>query len=185
MLKRYRESAVPVAVGTPLLEFGDPQDLDIEVEALSRMPCAWRPAWPARCCAGAAMPLAARRVTRIEPGGFTKTSALGVEGNTRVRTEIASPPEQWRRLSDAYRVEVEFVLRRRRRHCRCRQRIVPRGRPLARLPRVVDGRARRTAVGVGGRAALAAEILDGLAAARGDRPSRRPGGRGVRVRAVR
>lgn len=126
-------------------------------------------------------------MTRIEPGGFTKTSALGVEEQrTRVRLEITSPPEQWRRLGDAYRVEVEFVLREASQALQVPASALFRedGRWL--VYRVVDGRARRTAVGVGGRAALAAEILDGLAA--GDAVIAHPDDQvaeGVRVRAVR
>ena len=51
-------------------------------------------------------------VTRVEPGGFTKVSALGVdEQRTRVILDIDSPREQWMALGDAYRVELEFVLR--------------------------------------------------------------------------
>lgn len=187
VLKRYQESAVPVAVGTPLLEFGDPQDLDIEVEALSQDAVRLAPGMAARVLRwGGDAPLAAR-VTRIEPGGFTKTSALGVEEQrTRVRLEIASPPEQWRRLGDAYRVEVEFVLREASQALQVPASALFRedGRWL--VYRVVDGRARRTAVGVGGRAALAAEILDGLAA--GDAVIAHPDDQvaeGVRVRAVR
>ena len=51
-------------------------------------------------------------VTRVEPGGFTKVSALGVdEQRTRVILDIDSPRQQWMALGDAYRVELEFVLR--------------------------------------------------------------------------
>src|SRR3546814_5079550 len=52
------------------------------------------------------------RVARIEPGGFTKISALGVEEQrTRVILQLVGEPAQWAALGDAFRVEVEFVLR--------------------------------------------------------------------------
>src|SRR3546814_9826266 len=52
------------------------------------------------------------QVARIEPGGFTKISALGVEEQrTRVILQLVGEPAQWAALGDAFRVEVEFVLR--------------------------------------------------------------------------
>ena len=47
----------------------------------------------------------------VEPVGFTKISALGVEEQrVLVIADIVSPPEEWRRLGDGYRVEAQFVL---------------------------------------------------------------------------
>jgi HlyD family secretion protein len=47
----------------------------------------------------------------IEPAGFTKVSALGVE-EQRVWVIVAftSPPERWQRLGDGYRVEASFIV---------------------------------------------------------------------------
>jgi len=51
-------------------------------------------------------------VTRVEPGGFTKVSALGVqEQRTRVILELTSPRADWAALGDAWRVETEFITR--------------------------------------------------------------------------
>ena len=47
----------------------------------------------------------------VEPVGFTKVSALGVdEQRVLVIADISSPPEAWSRLGDGYRVEARFVL---------------------------------------------------------------------------
>ena len=47
----------------------------------------------------------------VEPTGFTKISALGVEEQrVLVIIDITSPPEEWARLGDGYRVEARFVL---------------------------------------------------------------------------
>jgi HlyD family secretion protein len=51
------------------------------------------------------------RVRRIEPAGFTKTSALGVEEQrVWVLVEFAEPLEVRQRLGDAYRVEARIVI---------------------------------------------------------------------------
>jgi HlyD family secretion protein len=58
---------------------------------------------------GGPKPLAGR-VRAVEPGGFTKVSALGVEEQrVRVLIDLESPPEQWQSLGDGYRVSVRIV----------------------------------------------------------------------------
>jgi HlyD family secretion protein len=50
-------------------------------------------------------------VRNVEPIGFTKISALGVEEQrVLVISDFTSPPEQWQSLGDGYRVEAQFVL---------------------------------------------------------------------------
>jgi HlyD family secretion protein len=47
-------------------------------------------------------------VRTIEPAGFTKVSALGVEEQrVLVIADFTSPPGQWQRLGDAYRVSAQ------------------------------------------------------------------------------
>jgi len=51
------------------------------------------------------------RLLRIEPGAFTKVSALGVEEQrVWVVVSITSPREQWARLGEGYRVQARFIL---------------------------------------------------------------------------
>jgi HlyD family secretion protein len=51
------------------------------------------------------------RVRVIEPSGFTKVSALGVEEQrVWVIVDFSSPAAQWARLGDAYRVEASFIV---------------------------------------------------------------------------
>ena len=58
---------------------------------------------------GGAHPLAAR-VRSVEPSGFTKVSALGVdEQRVRVLLDLTAPPADWRTLGDNFRVEVHIV----------------------------------------------------------------------------
>ena len=51
------------------------------------------------------------RVRRIEPSGFTKISALGVEEQrVNVVLDFVDPAEAWAALGDGYRVEVRVVI---------------------------------------------------------------------------
>ena len=111
VLRVHQRSAFVVEPGRPLLEIGDPRDLEIEVDVLSsdavRIPLAGRVLlyrW------GGPEPLEGR-VRVVEPVGFTKVSALGVEEQrVLVIVDIASPRDEWRSLGDGYRVEAAFVL---------------------------------------------------------------------------
>lgn len=111
VLKIPRKSEGTVAVGQPLLEIGDPRALEVEVDVLSADAVRIHPG--ARVVferwGGEGALEGAVRV--IEPAGFTKVSALGVE-EQRVRAIVAftSPPAQWQHLGDGYRVEASFVL---------------------------------------------------------------------------
>ena len=111
VLKVLHESEGPVQAGTALIEVGDPASLEVEVEVLSSQAVKIRPdakvlfdRW------GGEAPLAGR-VRVVEPTGYTKISALGVEEQrVRVIADLASPREQWARVGDGYRVEARFVV---------------------------------------------------------------------------
>ena len=48
---------------------------------------------------------------RVEPFGFTKVSALGVEEQrVKIVIDLAEPAERWRHLGHGYRVEPRIVL---------------------------------------------------------------------------
>jgi HlyD family secretion protein len=110
VLKRYRESEADVPAGDPLLEVGNPSNLEIVSDLLSTDAVNVSPGgrvliekW------GGSAPLSGR-VRRVEPKAFLKVSALGVE-EQRVNVIIDfvsdGPPEQ---LGDGYRVEVRVVV---------------------------------------------------------------------------
>ncbi len=163
VLRRYLESEVPVVAGQSLLELGDTHDLDIEVDTLSQDAVKLRPGMAARIIRwGGAAPLDAR-VWRIEPGGFTKISALGVEEQrTRVRLDILSPFEQWKHLGDGFRVEVRFLLAEKGDVLQVPSSALFRENGRNGVYRIVSGRARRTFVRIGLRGALDTEIVAGL-----------------------
>ena len=111
VLRRLRESESTVPAGEALVEIGDPLLLEIVADFLSTD--------AVRIASGAAVvvdqwgggtPLAGR-VRRVEPSGFTKISALGVEEQrVNVLVDFRDPAEAWKALGDGYRVEVRVVL---------------------------------------------------------------------------
>jgi HlyD family secretion protein len=111
VLAVQQESAGVVAAGQPLLDVGDPQVLEIVVELLSRDAVRIAPGGRVlleRWGGGATLE---GTVRTIEPTGFTKVSALGVEEQrVRVIVDFSSPPDEWHRLGDGYRVEATFVV---------------------------------------------------------------------------
>lgn len=163
VLHRYVESAMPVQAGQPLLEFGDLDQLQVMVQALSQQVVALRPGSSARILRWGGEGALPARVTRIEPGGFTKISALGVEEQrTQVWLDIAVPRAQWAQLGDGYRVEVEFEVARRPDVLQVPSSALFRdGRRWA-VYRVDGGRARLTPVSPGMQGDGSTEVLTGL-----------------------
>jgi HlyD family secretion protein len=106
-----RESAGVVNSGAALVELGDPRDLEIVVQALSRDAVQIRPGAEAFLEQwGGDKPLRAR-VRRIEPAGFTKISALGVEEQrVNVLLDFVDPFETRSSLGDGFRVESRIVV---------------------------------------------------------------------------
>lgn len=110
ILKRFKESEGVVAAGTPLLELGESHTLEVAVDALSADAVRIAPGTEVLLKRWGGDVLDAR-VRLVEPIGFTKTSALGVdEQRVWIIVDILSPPERWQALGDGYRVEASFLL---------------------------------------------------------------------------
>ena len=111
VLRRLRESESIVPAGEALLEVGDPEQIEVVTDYLSKDAVRIRPGqqvlidrW------GGDRPLQGR-VRRVEPSGFTKISALGVEEQrVNVVMDITDPPEVWAGLGDGFRVETRVVV---------------------------------------------------------------------------
>jgi HlyD family secretion protein len=162
ILRIHRESGGAVAPGEPLLEVGDAGALEAVVDLLS--------ADAVRIAAGAEAILGGwggegllpARVRRVEPAGFTRVSALGIE-EQRVNV-ILEPADEggWPGLGDGFRVEARILVDRADDVLR-----VPAG-ALFRLGNewavfvAADGRLRERVVQVGRRSQAEAEILSGL-----------------------
>jgi HlyD family secretion protein len=111
VLKVHQESSRVVLPGMPLLEVGDPTDLEVRIEVLSRDGVAIAPG--ARVILeqwGGGEPLRAR-VRLVEPSAFTKISALGVEEQrVYVIADFIDPLEKRQTLGDNFRVEARVVI---------------------------------------------------------------------------
>jgi HlyD family secretion protein len=164
ILKIIQESEAVVQAGTPLLEIGDPLDLEVVADLLSTDAVQIDVGSPVRIDAWGGVPIRGR-VTRVDPAGFLKVSALGIE-EQRVRTTIAlvDTPDAWSRLGHDYRVTVHVTV-----WSADDVLIVPVGALFRQgqdwaVFAVRDGRARVTQVQLGRRNGRVAEVKSGLSA---------------------
>jgi HlyD family secretion protein len=110
VLQVMRRSEGVVEAGTPLLDIGDPADLEIVVNLLSEDAVRIKPGQRAIVTGWGGDDLKAV-VRRVDPFGQTKVSALGIEEQrVDVILDFAVPPEQWRSLGHGYRVDVQVIL---------------------------------------------------------------------------
>ena len=111
VLHVFQESERPVTAGTPLLDVGDPADLEVVIELLSRDGAALAPGTRAVLEQwGGPKPLEAR-VRLVEPAAFTKISSLGVEEQrVNVVADITTPLAERQSLGDNFRVEGRVVV---------------------------------------------------------------------------
>jgi HlyD family secretion protein len=111
VLRVLQESAAVVTPGTPLLELGDPLDLEVVVDVLSRDAVEIHPGdrallehW------GGERPLEGR-VRVVEPSAYTKISTLGVEEQrVDVIIDLVTPTEERKTLGDGFRVEARIIV---------------------------------------------------------------------------
>ena len=183
VLQVLAESEGVVTSGTPLLEIGDPGKLEVVTDLLSTDAVKVRTGQRALIEGWGGDDALEGVVRRVEPYGFTKISALGVEEQrVRVIIDITEPAERWRHLGHGYRVEPRIILWESDDVLKV---------PLSSLFRhggewtvflSRDGRARLQTLTIGNMNGIDAEVLKGVAA--GDAVVVHPGDRvsdGVRI----
>jgi len=163
VLKRLRESESLVPAGQPLLEIGDPRRLEIVADVLSTEAVRIVPGARAFIEHWGGDETLEAKVRRVEPAGFTKVSALGVEEQrVNVVLDFVNPSAAWSALGDAYRVEVRIVVWEATDVLKVPTSVLFReGRDWAAYT-VKDGRAHRTHVEVGRQTGQEAEVTSGL-----------------------
>ncbi|MCD9027415.1 efflux RND transporter periplasmic adaptor subunit [Luteimonas sp. BDR2-5] len=165
VLRRHYESARPVQAGEPLIEIGDPAALEVEVDVLSADAVRLREGMRVELLRWGEDAALTGTVRRVEPGGFTRTSALGVEEQRAwVIVELTGDPQTWQHLGEAYRVNARFVLREREDALRAPASAVLRAGDGAAVFLIDGRRARLTPVTIGLQGGGWVEILDGLQA---------------------
>lgn len=111
VLKVHQRSEYVVEPGRPLLEIGDPRDLEVEVDVLSSDAVKIKPGARVLLERWGGETTLEGKVRLVEPVGFTKISALGVEEQRVLAiVDVVSAKQQWQSLGDGYRVEARFII---------------------------------------------------------------------------
>jgi HlyD family secretion protein len=163
VLRVLEENSRIVTAGMPLLEIGDPADIEVVIEVLSRDGAAIQPGtkvefeqW------GGSRPLLGR-VRLVEPAAFTKVSALGVEEQrVNVVADLTTPLNERQNLGDNFRVEARIVVWEANEALK-----VPAGSLFRQGERwaafvVAEGRAHLRSVKVGRSSGTETQVLEGL-----------------------
>lgn len=165
ILRVMQESESIVAAGAPILEIGDPERLEIVAEFLSEDAVRIAEGAPVRIDAwGGEAPLEGR-VRLVEPSGFRKISALGIEEQrVNVIIDIADNTDvlEVARLGHGYRVETSVLIWSGDDELRVPVAALVRDGEDWAVFRAEGGRARLTPVRIGRQDFLHASVLDGL-----------------------
>jgi len=163
ILKLLRESEQVVLAGTPLVEIGDPENLEIRVDLLSSEAVKVSAGDDVIITGWGGAGNLSGRVRRVEPSGFTKISALGIEEQrVNVIIDFTGDPSVRKGLAHGYRVDAKIV--------------IWRGTDVLTVPlgalfreggdwavfAVQGGKARLTRVKIGHNGEFDAEVLSGL-----------------------
>lgn len=111
VLRVLQESESVIVQGAPVIEIGDPRDLEVVAELLSSDAARISEGAPAVIDAWGDGPAVRGRVRQVEPYGFLKISALGVEEQrVNVIIDPVDPPVAWAAVGHGYRVEAAVTV---------------------------------------------------------------------------
>ncbi len=161
VLSVFARSEQPVAVGTKIAEIGDPRDIEVTVDLLSSDAVRIAPGSPAEIFDWGGDRILAARVRRIDPAGFTKVSALGIE-EQRVNL-VLDLDDKDPRLGHGFRVYARLTLWQSEDTLRLPISALFRDGQDWSLFAIRDGRARQVAVEIGQMNDEVAELKGGLA----------------------
>ncbi|SFM56842.1 HlyD family secretion protein [Bradyrhizobium sp. Rc3b] len=109
VLAIIQDSEATVLPGTRLVDIGNPLDLEVIADLLSTDAIQIKVGAAVRIDGWGGQPIKGR-VVRVDPAGFLKVSALGIEEQrVRVTIDFADPPEVWASLGHDYRVVVHVT----------------------------------------------------------------------------
>lgn len=151
-----------VQAGAPLLELGDPKALEIVADVLTRDAVAISPSARSEVVDWGGPTLDAR-VRLVEPSGFTRMSALGVEEQrVNVVLDLMSPYANWSKLGDGYRASVRIETYRAEGVLAVPQSALFRNNTVWATYVVREGRAALQPVEIGHRDKASVEVVSGL-----------------------
>jgi len=111
VLRRHRCCEGAISAGEPVLDVGSLTDLEVQVDLLSTAAVRVRPGMRVIMSGWGGDDELTGTVRRVEPAGFTRVSALGVdEQRVPVVIDFDDPASAWDRLGVAYRIEAEFIV---------------------------------------------------------------------------
>lgn len=164
VLRVLTENEQVVQSGTPILEVGNPGDLEVVVELLSRDAVRIGDGAEAEITGWGGSPIRAR-VQRVGPSAKTVISALGIEEQrVEVILSLQGDPKDWSRLGDGFRVIARILLWRGEDVLSIPVGALFRDGPDWAAFVVRDGRARLQTITLGERNENFAQVLDGLSA---------------------
>ncbi len=165
VLRVHERSQRTVQAGTPLIDIGDPSELEVVAEVLSTDAVRVHPRQTMLIEDWGGPDTLRATVRTVGPGAFTRISALGVEEQrVEVVGELRNPPPA---LGDGYRVTARIIVWERPTELRVPVAALFRRDEAWAVFRIEEDRARLRAVRIGERGAEWAQVLEGLA--EGDR----------------
>jgi HlyD family secretion protein len=163
VLRVMQESAAVVTPGMPLIELGDPRDLEVVVDVLSTDGAKIEPGATVIFDGWGGEHELFGKVRHVEPSGFTKISALGVEEErVNVIIDFTSPPQERSTLGDHFRVDAHIVLWQQDRVLKVPMSALFRSGEEWSVFTIDGGRAERRTIQIGRRNGFEAEVIDGL-----------------------
>lgn len=165
ILRVVHESEGVVQMGEPLVEVGDPADLEIVVDLLSTEAVKVTPGNAVRITRWGGDGVLNGKVRRVEPFGTTKISSLGIEEQrVNVIIDLTDPRPRWQRLGHGFQIDAAIVRWQSERALQVPVGALFRHGEAWAVFCVQDGRAKLTPVKIGHMNDDVAEVLAGLAA---------------------
>lgn len=163
VLRVFQESAGPVVVGAPLVELGDRRAMEVVIELLSTDAVQIKPDALVQIDRWGGDHNLEGRVRLIEPSGYTKISALGIEEQrVNVIADFTGPVEQWSVLGDNFRVHARIVVWQKEDAVKIPISALFRQDKAWAVYTVENGKAKRKEIEIGRRNQTEAEIQKGL-----------------------
>ena len=163
VLRVLQESAAVLPAGANLLELGDPENLELEVDVLSTDAVKIEPGDKIMLEHWGGDESLTGLVRLVEPAAFTKISALGVEEQrVFVIGDLTVSEAQRSRLGDAFRFEARIVVWEEEDVLQCPTAALFRHEDQWAVFVLEEDRAVRKTVSIGQRNADAAQVLEGL-----------------------